>query len=87
MPVFAKDAALKRDTLWWAHEGNRAVRVKDWKLVAAKGQPWELFDLSKDRAEARNLATRFPAKVKELERVWHMQADQFARDAAGKPQK
>ena len=87
VPVFAKDAVLKRDTLWWAHEGNRAVRVKDWKLVAAKDQPWELFDLSKDRAEARNLATRFPAKVKELERVWQMQADQFARDAAGKPQK
>ena len=55
--------------------------------MAAKDQPWELFDLSKDRAEARNLATRFPAKVKELERVWQMQADQFARDAAGKPQK
>ena len=52
-----------------------------------QGQPWELFDLSKDRAEARNLATRFPAKVKELERVWQTQADQFARDAAGKPQK
>ena len=27
--VFAKDVVLKRDTLWWAHEGNRAVRVKD----------------------------------------------------------
>ena len=29
VPVFAKDVVLKRDTLWWAHEGNRAVRVKD----------------------------------------------------------
>ena len=26
VPVFAKDVVLKRDTLWWAHEGNRAVR-------------------------------------------------------------
>ena len=85
VPAFAKDTALKRDTIWWAHEGNRAVRVADWKLVAAKGQPWELFDLSKDRAETRNLAGQFPAKVKKLEQLWQTQADQFARDAGWAP--
>ena len=42
VPAFAHDGTLKHDDLWWAHEGNRAVRVGDWKLVAAKDEPWEL---------------------------------------------
>ena len=79
--TFAKDVAVKRDYLWWAHEGNRAIRAADWKLVAAKGQPWELFDISKDRAEARNLAKEFPEKVKELERLWQRGDEQYIRDA------
>jgi arylsulfatase len=69
-PAFAKDGGVVRDSLWWLHEGNRAIRVGDWKLVAAKGQPWELYDLSKDRSETHNLAAQHPEKVRELERRW-----------------
>ena len=39
VPAFAKDVTIKRDLIWWLHEGNRAVRVGDWKLVAAKNDP------------------------------------------------
>ena len=70
IPAFAKDATVERDSLWWLHEGNRAVRVGDWKLVAAKGEPWELYDLKTDRAEQNNLASKMPDKVKELEAEW-----------------
>ena len=83
--TFAKDVAVKRDYLWWAHDGHRALRMADWKLVATKDQPWELFDLSKDRTEAQDLAARFPGKVKELEQLWQAKADQFARDAGSSP--
>jgi arylsulfatase A-like enzyme len=62
---------------WWLHEGNRAVRVGDWKLVAAKGDPWELYDLKTDRAEQNNLAAKMPEKAKELEQVWQKQTDEF----------
>lgn len=78
VPAFAKDEAIARESLWWLHEGNRAVRVGDWKLVAAKGDAWELYDLKTDRAEAHNLATQMPDKVKELEAVWQKQTDAFA---------
>jgi arylsulfatase A-like enzyme len=61
-PAFAKDETISRDSLWWLHEGNRAVRVGDWKLVAAEGDPWELYDLKTDRAEQHNLAARCPKK-------------------------
>ena len=75
VPAFARDALVPHESLWWLHEGNRAVRVGDWKLVAARGDPWELYDLKTDRAEQVNLAAKMPDKVKELERVWQEQAD------------
>lgn len=78
VPALAKDETIDRESLWWLHEGNRAVRVGDWKLVAAKGDPWELYDLSTDRAEAHNLAAQMPDKVKELEAIWQKQTDAFA---------
>lgn len=62
-------------TLAWEHEGNRAIRVGDWKLVAAFGQPWELHDLARDRAETQNLAATQPDKVRELAAVWQAWAD------------
>ena len=77
VPAFAKDERIARDRLWWLHEGHRAIRVGDWKLVAAKGDPWELYDLKTDRAEQHNLAARMPDKVRELEHAWQRQTDSF----------
>ena len=75
--AFAKDETIARDSLWWLHEGNKAIRMGDWKLVAAKDDPWELYDLTTDRAEQHNLAAKMPDKVKELEQAWQRQADSF----------
>jgi arylsulfatase A-like enzyme len=77
VPVFAHNGALKHDDLWWAHDGNRAVRVGDWKLVAAKDQPWELYDLATDRTETHNLATENPGEVRELSQRWQQQMEDF----------
>jgi arylsulfatase len=65
VPVFA-NKPIDRDAIFWEHEGNRAMRVGNWKLVAKHGQPWELYDISKDRVESNNLAPNMPEKVKEL---------------------
>ena len=35
LPVLAEDQDLSREYLWWYHEGNRALRIGQWKLVAA----------------------------------------------------
>ncbi len=77
VPAFAKDETIARDSLWWLHEGNRAIRVGDYKLAAAEGDPWELYNLKTDRAEQNNLAGKMPEKVRELEAVWQKQADSF----------
>jgi arylsulfatase len=75
--TFAREQTFSRHSLWWLHEGNRAVRVGDWKLVAAKNEPWQLYDLKTDRAEQHNLAAQMPEKVKELESAWQSQTDAF----------
>lgn len=69
--TFVKDNSVERDCLWWQHEGNRAIRIGQWKLVAAGNDaPWELYDLSTDRAESKNLAVERPDKARELEQLW-----------------
>jgi arylsulfatase A-like enzyme len=74
--ALSKEIAVNRDFLWWEHEGNRAIRAGDWKLVALKQGGWELYDLARDRGEQKNLAAANPAKVRELEAMWtaHLEA-------------
>lgn len=72
---------VHHETLWWLHEGNRAIRAGDWKLVAAREQPWELYDLSTDRTETQDLAATQPRRVEQLARLWQAQAEQIGRDA------
>ncbi|MFN5296921.1 MAG: sulfatase/phosphatase domain-containing protein, partial [Planctomycetaceae bacterium] len=75
VPALRGNTPIEREALWWLHEGNRAVRVADWKLVAAKNQPWELYNLAEDRTETRNLAPELPERVLELERRWSQLGD------------
>jgi len=81
MPIFASDTITSRSDIWWLHESNRAIRQGDWKLVAARDQPWELFNLSEDRAETNNLADQYSEKVKQLSELW-VQRTQEIREAA-----
>lgn len=82
VPLFAKDGAMKHDSLWWLHEGNRALRMGDWKIVAAgKDSAWELYDLSADRSETKNLAAEKPEKVSELAAEWTRQTELYSTQA------
>jgi arylsulfatase len=78
VPAFTKDGSVTHDYFWWYHDGNRAVRVGAWKLVADHLKPWELYDLRTDRSETHNLAAQQLGKVKELERVWTQSMEEFA---------
>ena len=77
-PAFVMDVVVPHEFLWWFHEGNRAVRVGDWKLVSwgANG-PWELFNVQNDRSETTNLTETFPGKARELEEVWKTKLEEF----------
>lgn len=73
VPALEKDVSLTRDSLWWFHDGHRAIRKDDWKLVVAKGEQPELFNLRKDRTETKNLANRYPEKTRQLSSDWDRQ--------------
>jgi len=46
---------------------HAALRKGDWKIVrTGKSQPWQLYNLSSDLGESKNLAKEQSAKVKEL---------------------
>lgn len=71
VPVLDRDQTNDRDSIWWMHDGNRALRVGPWKIVASgKDSPWELYDLTRDRSESVDLASRKPDKVRELSERW-----------------
>jgi arylsulfatase len=92
---------VPHDYLWWLHEGSRAIRIGDYKLVAAspslRGRgaaarqetpgAWELFDLSTDRAETNNLAAKLPDKVRELEQLGPCCATSFQAGHRGSPER
>lgn len=68
--AMSQDETYENRTLWWLHEGNRAIRKGDYKLVAAKGEPWQLYDCRNDRAESNDLINTLPEKAKELQDEW-----------------
>lgn len=73
-----RNSATKR-TIWWSHEGNRAIRTGRLKLVAAKGDPWSLFDLQVDPTEQQDLAKEKPEQVKQMSRLWKATEDSFVK--------
>jgi arylsulfatase len=76
LPVFTENEPVQRDAIYWEHEGNRAIRQGNWKLVAKgiKG-PWELYDIEADRSELHNLAEQQPQRVKEMADMWQAYAE------------
>jgi len=58
------------EVLFFEHEGGRAVRIGDWKLVALSNRRWELYKLARDRTETNNLADRYPDKVEAMRDKW-----------------
>jgi arylsulfatase A-like enzyme len=77
LPAFSADVRIERDPLWWSHEEHRALRSGDWKLVAAKDDPWELYDLAQDRSETTNVAAGHPERVEEMAALWQAREAEF----------
>jgi len=69
LPVLKGDT-IDRGPLFWEHEGNRAVREGDWKLIAAHTEPWQLYNMANDRTELHDLSEKYPEKVTELKAAY-----------------
>jgi arylsulfatase len=62
MPVLG-GATRPEAVFGWEHEGNRALRQGDWKLVSVFGGSWELYNMRQDRLETRDLSRQMPEKL------------------------
>lgn len=103
-PAFAKEGVVLHEYLWWMHEGNRALRMGNWKIVSAPDRsnwpfyevvrdkaesarllrealkaPWQLYDLSYDRAELHDLAAEFPERVRSMAQHWENEYENAKR--------
>jgi arylsulfatase len=61
----------KQRPMFWEHEGNRAIRLGEWKLVAEHDKPWELYNMTEDRTELNNLLQKNPDRGAEMERLYN----------------
>jgi arylsulfatase A-like enzyme len=68
--AFDNQLLARKAPLFFEHDGSRAVRDGDWKLVSSARGEWELYHLAVDRTELNNLATKHPDKVKTLAARW-----------------
>jgi len=75
VPAFDNEP-IERDAIFWEHEGNRAIRIGRWKLVARSWSgAWELYDMESDRTETRDLADRYPRRVNKMAAMWQQWAE------------
>ena len=70
MPYIRMEKKYRDEMIFFEHEGNRAVRQGDWKLVKQIKKPWELFNMKEDRTEMNNLAAEMPEKFSMMKKSW-----------------
>ncbi len=71
LPTFQGRQRDLHDAVFWEHEGNKAVKSGEWKLVSRYPDGWGLYNLAEDRTEMRDLSLDHPKKVAELARLWN----------------
>ena len=85
--AFAGQSLRRTQPLFWEHEGNRAIRSGNWKLVSTYPDGWELYDLAADRVERRDLAAQHPDIVKRLATEWNAWAERAHVDPWSGPRR
>jgi arylsulfatase B len=74
-----KNQEPPHEWLFWRQGPKTAIRKGDWKIVYnSRNKEWELFNLAEDLEESRNLAGRYPGKLKELVLDWEKLNKQMA---------
>jgi arylsulfatase A-like enzyme len=82
----------RHETQYFEMFGNRGIYHKGWTAVTRHKTPWllvgekvipldedvwELYDTNKDWSQANNLAKQMPDKLRELQRLWLIEATRY----------
>ena len=85
-------AAEQHETQYFEMFGNRGIYHKGWTAVTKHGTPWvlmgrktvpldddvwELYDTNKDWSQANDLSKQMPDKLRELQRLWLIEATRY----------
>jgi arylsulfatase A-like enzyme len=74
----APGAPSARHTQLYQTPGGRAVYHDGWKAATGASR-WELYRVSTDRAETRNVAASYPEKLAELTALWQTAGSDLPR--------
>ena len=83
LPILNGKTRKPHDQLYFHFGTDRALRQGDWKLVAAKGGRWELYNLTADPTELHDLAQKNPERVEQMSAEWF----RIAKDVERLPEK
>lgn len=91
---FASPSAGGRQVQYFELRGNRAITSGRWKAVAMhrSGTPfdqdrWELFDTSRDFAEAHDVAALYPRQLEAMKALWWREARTYSKPPVAEPTK
>jgi arylsulfatase A-like enzyme len=85
-PAIRSATPVPRESIYFNHSNNRALRTADWKLVAKGADgPWELYDMRTDRSESHNLSTTQPDRAKAMAAEWRGQDDLWTKQRESAP--
>jgi arylsulfatase A-like enzyme len=71
VPIFNAAPLPARPPIHLLFGSDRGLRDGDWKIVSFRGQPWELYDIARDRTELHDLAGDHPEIVARMAKEWH----------------
>ncbi|MCH2065090.1 MAG: arylsulfatase [Roseibacillus sp.] len=69
-PIFQGKQREGHPTLYQHFGTDRALRQGDWKVVAAKGGRWELYNMAEDRTELNDLRKKQPERATRMIAEW-----------------
>lgn len=79
--AFSGKKMQRQQPIFWEHEGNRAMRDGEWKLVSQydykqkKFMDWELYNLKSDRSELNDLSAQQADRKKRMIQEYEKWAD------------
>lgn len=70
-PAFRDSGWERPGSLFFEHEGYRAIRQGPWKLVSGEEERWELYQIDKDRTESTDLAGNEKPRARRMAADWN----------------
>ncbi len=70
LPALDNPGWRREQPLYWEHEGNRAIRIDEWKLVSKHPGDWELYNMIEDRTELNDRSADETERVKTMSRLY-----------------